>query len=451
MQDRNRRRVGISDIRVYLPNPVIDLQELIRKRVAEHPRLARHMDRALATTGQKSIRFPEPWEDTATMAAQAAYELLRRNPKLDPSAIRHLAAGTETTVDHSKPVSAYVQGMLQKAGIALPDTLSSFQVQHACAGGTMALLSVASMLQTSDFPGESGIVMASDIARYDTESTAEITQGAGAVAMLVEGSPKLIDLDLSTVGYFSRDVDDFFRPLGSKTAKVKGRYSMDCYLESLEGAFLDHCRRAGKSPQQALSDTELIMLHTPFRNMPESAMQYLLQRHLGFTNGHTEGYLRDRGFYQGVDPLSYIGNTYAGSLYLALAFLLYHRFRELGESIVGKRVLLASYGSGNTMIIQAGQVMPQAPEVLSSWDLDRTLAKRRPASIEEYDLWIEGPYEAADYDRLNQGRQVPAGSFYLAGIREDGYREYRQAVELHNWLPEGEASSNLHRSRPVRS
>ncbi len=451
MLESNRRRVGISDIRVYLPNPVIDLQELIRKRVAEHPRLARHMARALATTGQKSIRFPEPWEDTATMAAQAAYELLLANPKLDQAAIRHLAAGTETTVDHSKPVSAYVQGMLQRAGIALPDSLSSFQVQHACAGATMALLSVASMLQTSELPGESGIVMASDIARYDTESTAEITQGAGAVAMLVEGAPRLIDLDLSTVGYFSRDVDDFFRPLGSKTAKVKGRYSMDCYLESLEGAFLDHCRRAGKSPQQALTDSDLVMLHTPFRNMPESAMQHLLQRHLGFTNGHTEGYLRDRGFYQGVDPLSYIGNTYAGSLYLALAFLLYHRFRELGERIVGKRVLLASYGSGNTMIIQAGQVVPQAPEVLSTWDLDRTLAGSRPASIEEYDLWMEGPYEAADYDRLNQGRQVPAGSFFLSGIREDGYREYRHAVELHNWLPEGEASSNLHRSRPVRS
>ncbi len=450
MEDGNKRRVGISDIRVYLPHPLIDLQEIIRKRVAEHPRLARHMARALTTTGQKSIRFPESWEDTATMAAQAASELLRRNPALELAAIRHLAVGTETTVDHAKPISAYVQGMLQKAGIKLPDSLSSFQVQHACAGATMALLSVASMLQTSYLPGESGIVVASDIARYDTESTAEITQGAGAVAMLVESSPKLIDLDLATVGYFSRDVDDFFRPLGSKTAKVQGRYSMECYLESLEGAFLDHCRRAGKTPQQALSDSELVMLHTPFRNMPESAMQHLLQRHLGFTNGHTESYLRDRGFYQGVDPLSYIGNTYAGSLYLALAFLLYHRYRELGQRIVGKRVLLASYGSGNTMIIQAGQVMPQAPEVLSTWDLDRTLASHRPASIEEYDLWTEGPYEAAEHERLNQGRQVPADSFYLASIREDGYREYRHAAELHDWLPEGEASSHLHRSRPVR-
>jgi hydroxymethylglutaryl-CoA synthase len=450
MQDSNRRRVGISDIRVYLPQPVIDLQELIDKRVAEHPRLARHLARALATTGQKSIRFPEPWEDTATMAAQAACELLQGNPGLDPAAIRHLAVGTETTVDHAKPVSAYVQGMLQKAGVALPDSLSSFQVQHACAGATMALLSVASLLQTSDLPGESGIVLASDIARYDTESTAEVTQGAGAVAMLVESAPKLIDLDLGTIGYFSRDVDDFFRPLGAKTARVQGRYSMECYLESLEGAFLDHCRRAGKSPQQALTESELVMLHTPFRNMPESAMQYLLQRHLGFTNGHTESYLRDRGFYQGVDPLSFIGNTYAGSLYLALAFLLYHRFRELGERIVGKRVLLASYGSGNTMIIQAGQVMPQAPEVLSAWDLDRVLAAHRRASIEDYDLWTEGPYEVADYDRTNQGRQVPAGSFYLARIREDGYREYRHAAELHHWLPEGEASSHLHRSRPIR-
>jgi 3-hydroxy-3-methylglutaryl CoA synthase len=79
MHDSSNRRVGISDISLYLPRPVIDLQDIIRKRVAQHPRLARHMERALATTGQKSIRFPEPWEDTATMAAQAAYELVRRN------------------------------------------------------------------------------------------------------------------------------------------------------------------------------------------------------------------------------------------------------------------------------------------------------------------------------------------------------------------------------------
>lgn len=418
------------------------------KRVAQQPRLARHMERALKTTGQKALRFPEPWEDTATMAAQAALELLERNPGLDLSALRHLSVGTETTVDYAKSASAYVQGMLQRAGVALPSTLSSFQVQHACAGGTMALLSVASMLQTTGRSGESGIVMASDIARYDAESTAEITQGAGAVAMLVETSPRLVELDLDTVGYYSKDVDDFFRPLGSTTAKVKGRYSMDCYLESLEGAFLDHCRRAGRTPQETLTSCDLIMLHTPFRNMPASAMQFLLERHLGYTNGNTESFLADRGFYLGVDPLSQIGNTYAGSLYMALAFLLYYRFRELGERIVGKRVLLASYGSGNTMILKAGRVMPEAPEVLSAWDLDRKLAQRREAAIEDYLLWTGGPHAPAEYSAAS--RKVPAGCFYLAEIRKDGYREYRHAAELRDWLPEGEASRDLHRSLPVQ-
>jgi hydroxymethylglutaryl-CoA synthase len=406
------------------------------------------MERALQVTGQTAIRFPEPWEDTATMAAQAAFELVQRNPTLDVSAIRHLSVGTETSVDHSKPVSAYVQGMLQKAGVRLPESLSSFQVQHACAGGTMALLSVASMLQTSGRPGESGIVMASDVARYDTESTAEITQGAGAVAMLVESSPRLVELDLGTVGYFSKDVDDFFRPLGSKTAKVKGRYSMECYLESLEGAFLDHCRRVDQSPQTVLTGSDLIMLHTPFRNMPESAMQYLLERHLGYTNGHSESFLTDRGFYLGVDPVAQIGNTYAGSLYIALAFLLYYRYRELGDGIVGKRVLLASYGSGNTMVIQAGRVMPQAPEVLAAWDLDRKLAQHRQASIEDYLLWTEGPHSPAEYP--DQGRSVPGGSFYLSEVREDGYREYRHTAELRDWLPQREASGDLQRSVPVQ-
>jgi hydroxymethylglutaryl-CoA synthase len=449
MQKSNTQVIGISDIGVYLPRPTMDLDRLVAARVAGNPRLARHLDRALRTTGQKAIRFPDLWEDTATMAAQAAFELVHRNPKLDLSAVRHLSVGTETSLDLSKPVSAYVQGLLQKAGLKLTEALSSYQVQHACAGATMSLLSVCSMLQVAGRPGETGIVIASDISRYDLESTAEITQGAGAVALLVEQAPRLLELDLASVGFFSRDVDDFFRPLDSKTAKVKGRYSMDCYIESLEGALLDHCQRLNKTPEQVLAESELIMLHTPFRNMPESAMQRLLQRHLGYTNGHTENFLQERGFYQGVDPMAHIGNIYTGSLYLGLAFLLYYRYKELGERIVGKRLLLASYGSGNTMIIQAGQVTPTAPEVLSTWDLDRLLGEGRQATIEEYSNWAAGPHESARFLELAKGVTLPGGSFYLARIRKDGYREYGYTAGLRDWNPQSESPVDLHRSVPL--
>ncbi len=103
---------GVSNIALYIPAPRIDLRSLVERRVLDNPRLDRHMERACRVTGQRAIRFPEPWEDSATMAAEAALGLLRDTHRIDPKSVRHLVVGTETGVDHSKPVSAYLQGML---------------------------------------------------------------------------------------------------------------------------------------------------------------------------------------------------------------------------------------------------------------------------------------------------------------------------------------------------
>jgi hydroxymethylglutaryl-CoA synthase len=328
----NKRKIGISDIGIHIPTPRMDLEYLIRERVSSEPKLARHMDRAVSTTGQKAIRFPNLWEDTATMAAQASRNLLAKRDAEELAGLRYLVSGTETTVDHSKPVSAYVQGMLQRSGVEVPNSISSYQVQHACAGGTLSLINVAGMLAMSDRDSESGLVIASDIARYKASSTAEITQGAGAVSLLVEPSPALIELDLGTVGYCSQDVDDFFRPLGSSIAQVKGRYSMEVYQQNFEQAFFDHCQRIGEDPAEVLSSTDMFILHTPFRNMPEMAMSRLLKLHLGLSTEESEDFLARRGFFRGVDPIAQIGNTYSASMYLFLAFLLKDRFEAIGEA-----------------------------------------------------------------------------------------------------------------------
>jgi len=192
VKTRRDSTVGISDIAIYIPPPEMDVEALVQRRVRENPMLDRHLQRAGRVTGQTAFRFPELWEDSATLAAASAYDLFSRNPSFDAASLRHLIVGTETGVDHSKPVSAYVQGMLQKAGLKLPTSLSSFQTQHACAGGTFGLLSVAGLLAVGGRPGDSGLVLSTDIARYETKSTAEITQGAGAVSLLVEASPRLV-------------------------------------------------------------------------------------------------------------------------------------------------------------------------------------------------------------------------------------------------------------------
>jgi hydroxymethylglutaryl-CoA synthase len=283
--------VGISDISLYIPYLQMDLGRIVDRRAQEDPSLRRHLERAMRVTGQKSIRFPENWQDTATMAAQAALDLMKGNPAVIPGSLRHLAVGTESGLDHSKPVSAYVQGMLQRAGVAVPASLSSFQSQHACAGGTMALLGVSGLLAAAGRPGDSGLVIASDIARYQSRSTAEVTQGAGAVALHVQSSPRLLELDLGGIGYHSQDVDDFFRPLGSSVPKVNGGYSMRCYEQSLEAAFKDHCARTGQEPARALSETDFFVLHTPFHAMPEMALQKLTASQLGFDPEQTRAFL----------------------------------------------------------------------------------------------------------------------------------------------------------------
>jgi hydroxymethylglutaryl-CoA synthase len=420
--DGNRVRVGLSDISLHIPRPMMDLGVLVDQRVREIPALDRHLQRAVRTTGQRAFRFPEPWEDTATMAAQAVLALVRRDSVRDPARVRHLLVGTESGVDHSKPVSAYVQGMLDKAGAGLPRTLTSAQVQHACAGGTVALLGAAGLLAAAGRDGEVGIVACTDIARYQLKSTAEVTQGAGAAALLVERNPRLVELDLETMGLCSRDVDDFFRPLGSTTAQVNGSYSMKCYTESLDAALADHAERRGVAVQTVLQDADLFVLHTPFHNMPGLALRKVLEKRLALDEAQAAAFLQEKGFLEGIDPLADVGNLYTGSLFAALASLLQSTWKRLGDGIVGREILFASYGSGSTMMVFSGRVAAGAPQVIAGWGA--LFGSARPATFDEYAAWAQGPEDAARYAADRQAGAPPAGVFHLASIRKDGYHDY---------------------------
>lgn len=416
--------LGISDIGIYLPRPEIEIETIVRERGNRDPELGKQLRRAQETTGQRKMRFPEAWEDPTSLAAQAALGLLNRNPGIDPARLRYLAAGTESGVDHSKAIAAYVEGMLQRAGVAIPKTISTFQVQHACAGGALAAISVAALLGLSNRRKEAGLVLCSDIARYESSTTAEITQGAGAAALLVEADPGLVELGLSDMGFASEDVDDFFRPLGSTTAKVRGGYSIQCYNESLDRAFSDHCERRGESARAVLESTDYFVLHVPFRNMAARAMKKLVTTRLGLGDEQAQAWLAAKSLQAGIDPISDVGNTYTASIFMSLAFLLDAQFKLLGDGIVGKRLLLASYGSGNTMAVLSATVAAGAPAVLARWRTDDLWSGARQARMEEYEAWLDR--SGATFAAPPPGSEIgmPPGSFYLAGVRKDGYREY---------------------------
>jgi hydroxymethylglutaryl-CoA synthase len=413
---------GIGDVQLYVPAPWIATTELVSRRAAGDAGLEARLSRAAAYTGQEAFRFTQPWEDSATLAAAASRGVLARRDGVD--GLRYLLTGTETSVDHSKPVASYVTGMLDKAGVSLPSNHTAFQVQHACAGGTLSLLSIAALLAAGGAAGEYGLAVCTDIARYIPGSTGEITQGAGAVALLVEHNPALLELDLQTPGYVSRDVDDFFRPVGSDEARVKGQYSIRCYRSALNDAFEDHCRRAGSSPRAVLEAADFFVLHVPYYSLPLDSMRMLLKKHLDMEAEAADAFLAARGFQESIAPARRIGNLYSGSMYMSLVELLMRQHARSGAGIVGKKILFASYGSGNTMIVFSGTVASRAPGVIARW---RDLPPDGPAaSWEEYLAWNGQSSWDARYNAVLEraGRERVHG-FYLDSIREDGYREYR--------------------------
>jgi hydroxymethylglutaryl-CoA synthase len=420
-------RVGISDISIYLPQNRISLEEILIKRTIDNPYFERRLSRAIKSTDQKAIRFPSPWEDASVLAGNALLRLLHQGITLEK--LRYLVVGTETSVDMSKSMSAYVQGMIEKTDYSLPGTISSYQVQHACAGATLGMLSIAGLLKAASLPGENGILIASDIARYDAPSTAEITQGSGAAAMLIEKDPKLVSLDLYTQGFSSRNVDDFFRPLGSTTAKVKGRYSVECYNNALDEAFADYCSRCGKEPATVLNDTDYFVFHVPFAKMANTAVRRLLANHLNIINSDAENFLLKRGFFQALDVTAQVGNMYTGAIYLNLMATLYQQYKIIGKAIIGKKILFSSYGSGNTMLVFEGEVMPGAVEIITAWNPDDFLNHFSEQDFSEYEKWIEKSFAPevynSEFELGNYFSKIKKGSFFLKFIRpEDHYREY---------------------------
>ena len=416
--------IGLNDISVYVPRNSLNLEVLRRIRVEQDPGLEKHLQRALATTGQRAMRFPGPTEDTVTLAAEALKRLLSSSAARPLDGLRFLTLGTETSVDMSKSGSSYVLGLLQKSGYSLPSNLSSFQVQHACAGGTLALLTTAGFLQAAGREDDSSIVLTSDIARYKAPSTAEVTQGAGATGLWLTRHPDLLELDLATTGFASHDVDDFFRPLGSTIAKVKGGYSLACYNEALSEAFEDHCARAGVSPGDELESIDLFCLHVPYALMPISAMDKLLAKHLGLDAAGARSFLEKRGFFQALEATAEIGNLYTGSLWLNLAFSLEERLQTLGPEMAGKRVLMASYGSGNTMAVFTGKIAALAPAVIGRWNLEGLLRDKKEPPFEAYEYWLDTHRTFENYPAILERYPPQAGHFALTGLREDGYREY---------------------------
>jgi len=407
-------RVGIDAMAVAVPRRYIDIEDLAR---------ARGIDPAKYTQGlgAREMAVAEPGEDTVSLAAEAARRALAA-AKLGGSELGLLVVGTETGVDHSKPVASYVHGLLD-----LPRTMRVYDTQHACYGGTAGLMTALEWIASGSAGNRSALVICSDIARYGIATAGEPTQGAGAVAMVIGQNPAMLELDVGISGTSSTHVHDFWRPLGLREAQVDGHYSVQCYLDALADSYRGWKRRA--IMRELVRDDGLvseklarICYHVPFCKMAKKA--HLQVRKCDLEDSHVlwDAAAEDeRGalsFREQVEPslaaCSRVGNVYTGSLYLSLAGLL----ETQAPALTGKRIGLFSYGSGCTSEFFSGVVATRAAERVSAAPIAEVLAGRQRISISEYEsiMALTTPLPAPPHP----------GAFRFTGV-VDHRRQYARA------------------------
>jgi hydroxymethylglutaryl-CoA synthase len=363
-------QVGIDAIGLALPSLALNLADLAR---------ARGVDPAKYEAGLGTVRTSVPPidEDTVTLAVRSARTALDR-ADVERADIGMCIVGTETAVDHSKPVAAFVHRL-----VGLPSACRIFETKHACYGATAGLQNALDWIRSGSARGKKALVIASDIARYGLGTPGEPTQGAGSVALVVSESPRLVAFEPGLVGTFARDVFDFWRPLYSKDAVVDGHYSVTCYLDALEGAYRAYVAHSGGDPGTGgpFSDRfAAIAYHVPYGKMAVKA-----HRHLRAIDGDVDASSSfERQVAPGLVLPRLVGNIYTGSLYLSLASAL----SESNEPLDERSVALFSYGSGSCAEFFSGTVVCGAQALARASGFRDELAAQRIIDVAAYEQII---------------------------------------------------------------
>ena len=375
-------------------------------------------------------------QDPACMAANACLRIMQRD-KMSPKDIGRLYVATESSLDESKAMNSYVIGMLEQVyGDGSFEHCGGIECKFACVSGSYALYDNSNWIRADEAGGKSALVVVSDIAKYDMGSSGEYTQGAGAVAMLLNDNPRLLEFDPKVTSTSIKNEYDFYRPFGKETPIVHGQYSNLLYLIQVKKALMAYKEKAlttglikPKEGETILDHIDFLNMHLPYSNMGKKALAYLLRHEwrslprwkkiiekIGLeepipkdprgtiesvladtefmTKDHefTKKFTKTEEFQETYDAKlassliasQMIGNLYTASLYLGFRSSLEFEFQK-GTELEGKRVGFGSYGSGSSAMVFSGVIRPRYKEIVKDMNLEAEIGNRIKLSLEEYE------------------------------------------------------------------
>ena len=384
-------KVGISSIAFDIPKLHLPITTLAQNRKIEPEKLIKGL-------GLHKMSFPDVHQDVVTFAANAVLKLIQQE-NLNPEDIARIYIGSESGLDSSKPIASYVIQLLeQQLGNRVFKHCDIVDMTFACIGAVDALQVNLDFIALN--PDKKVIVVATDNAKYDLNSTGEYTQGAGAIAMLLTSNPKILSFD-NKVGVASEGVFDFFKPrrtiskndilntmdnpewfgiLENEISFYKeqpvfdGQYSNQCYINRIIEAYF-HFKSITNTSSAVYQTWENIIMHLPycFQARRTFVEIYAKENNLQEDSkviSKTKDYLDlvTKTIFPSEIASGQVGNIYSGSIFLGMLSTLCFHFRN-NTDLVSKKFGFIAYGSGSKSKVFEGEIQPNWKENISKTKL----------------------------------------------------------------------------------
>ena len=420
---------GIDNIGIYIPQLYLDASDFAKARGLDPEKLERGL-------GIKQMAIVDTNQDPACLAANACLNVMQKT-KLSPDEIGRLYVATESSLDESKAMNSDVIGMLEQVyGQGAFEHCGGIETKFACVSGSYALYDNTNWIRAGEADDKAALVVVSDIAKYDMGSSGEMTQGAGAVVMLLNDKPRLLEFDPKVTATSIKDEYDFYRPFGKETPIVHGQYSNLLYMIQIRKALDAYKKKVVTTglikiePGETILDhMDYINMHLPYSNMGKKALAYMVRhewrqlprwkrilQEIGMEEpvpkdprgtiesvlGDAEYMAKDHEFtklfsktpefqeiYESKLSSSLIASTMIGNLYTASLYLGFRSSLEFeyqkGINLEGKRVGFGSYGSGASAMVFSGVIQPEYEQVVKNMNLEVEIGERKRLTWDEYE------------------------------------------------------------------
>lgn len=410
-------KVGIDAIQFDVPKLYLPIPTLAAKRNIEADKLTKGL-------GLQKMSILDVSQDVITLGANALLKLIEQE-YIQLNEIAKIYVGTESGVDNSKPVASYILELIEsKLGTNALQHCDVVDLTFACIGAVDALQSCVDYIRLH--PTKKAIVIATDFAKYDLNSTGEYTQGAGAIAMLITVNPRIIALSKET-GVATSGVFDFFKPkqilqkstitgndtnenwfdvLETEITIVKdqpvfdGHYSNSCYIDRITEAY-QHYKKESQQTGTLFNDWSLIFMHLPycyqgrrtFIEIYAQENQDLLEQTAGEnTKEKIKGLAKSQAYQELVAEKIYpteiasgaVGNIYTGSIFLGMLSALYYS-ATTDKKLKSEKVGFIAYGSGSKSKVFEGTLQSDWKSQISKTKLFEELELRTAIDFETYE------------------------------------------------------------------